>query len=51
MVCAVCKRELKDGQSVIQIMTVVGNPKRGDFVGGTGKYIHIRHLDGLGAVK
>lgn len=42
MKCAQCKRQLKDRDRVVPILTVVGNEKRGDFVGGDRDYVHIR---------
>jgi hypothetical protein len=44
MMCAICKKRLKNGQHVIQVLEVVGNESRGDFVSDTSRYIHIEHL-------
>ena len=42
--CISCRRLLKDAERVINILQVVGNEKRGDFVSGTSNYVHLQCL-------
>ena len=45
MQCSVCKKNLREGERVIETQPYVENPKRGDYVSRQRpQYIHVHHL-------
>lgn len=45
MKCVICARPLRPGTTVVPVLKIIGNEKRGNFVGSTGEYAHLYHLN------